>query len=396
MGVDLDALRQTDAEIKAARFAGRTQRVKWQKGTWVMRILPPFEGRDGKFYVRVKEAFGVGPNSRTVTPPSQFGDSTDPLMDEISRLKALGDEASSKRASRMTPKMKNHIWLIIRSLNGNATDLETGQAWESKGPHLWSMSNQVFGAITSMILDPDWGDITDPESGRDITVEYAPKEDRPDGKPFPKWTIRGKPNQSQLGDMAWVSEDLFTKHKTGEPSPPEYILACLKGTEEAYFQERRDARDSETEEVEVSREEPASPAPAGSEQSAVEESLEEIRKKNLQKAKKSGLPVDKRHEKDAEPEPETSAELMKADWWAGINGETVKLSGKQVQKEYVDKGHGGGLQLMAIDQEGGWKTALKRGFHPKAKKAKAKKKDKPSPPPPPPDSVRADLEEALS
>jgi len=52
----------------------------------------------------------------------------------------------------------------------------------------------VYQEILSIIADPDYGDITDLKSGRDIVVEFKSAEET--GKSFPETSIRVKPNQT--------------------------------------------------------------------------------------------------------------------------------------------------------------------------------------------------------
>jgi len=397
-GVDLTRLNQVAAEIGTGDGGGWAyKRLKLVEGKTVIRMLPPFEGRDGLFFARVMESFNVGPSGKKIIPPSQFG-LPDPLMDEIQRLKASGDKASLKRANSMVAKKRAHIWVIVRSVNGAVNDAETGQSWESYGPQLWSISNWLLGDIISIFNDPDYGDITDIDNGRDLNIDYIPKEKTVNG--FPDWKFRARPVQTPLGDPSWVSEDLYEKYRICEPSDADYIIACLKGTEKAFLAAKKQERDDDKEEAQPRQAAPPaasvpSPAPAGSADEAVQASLAEIRKANLKKAQRAGLDIDRRHEKELLPPPSTTApELMTQEFWAGVNGATVKLSGSVIQESYVNKGMGDKIQLMTLDQADGWKTATTRGFH---AVAAAPPPPPASVPPPPPagESVGSDLQNAL-
>jgi hypothetical protein len=61
------------------------------------------------------------------------------------------------------------------------------------------MGKQVYQEILAIIADPDYGDITDLKSGRDITVEFKTAEET--GKSFPETTIRVKPNATVAFDV---------------------------------------------------------------------------------------------------------------------------------------------------------------------------------------------------
>jgi histidinol-phosphate/aromatic aminotransferase/cobyric acid decarboxylase-like protein len=63
----------------------------------------------------------------------------------------------------------------------------------------------------SIIADPDYGDITDPSSGRDVAVEFKTAEET--GKSFPSTSIRVKPNQTPITEDASVLEAIKESQK---------------------------------------------------------------------------------------------------------------------------------------------------------------------------------------
>ena len=70
---------------------------------------------------------------------------------------------------------------------------------EGEGVRFWGFGKTVYQEILGYIDDPDYGDITDPSSGRDLTIEY--KSDEGDaGTTYPTTTIRVKPSQTPLSD----------------------------------------------------------------------------------------------------------------------------------------------------------------------------------------------------
>ena len=63
---------------------------------------------------------------------------------------------------------------------------------ESEGVKFWGFGKTDYQELLGFFTDPDYGDLTDPVGGRDITVEYTPAEGVGN---FPKTGIRVKPNQ---------------------------------------------------------------------------------------------------------------------------------------------------------------------------------------------------------
>jgi hypothetical protein len=68
----------------------------------------------------------------------------------------------------------------------------------------WGFGKTVYQELLSVIADPDYGDITDPINGRDISVEFISAEES--GASYPKTNIRVKPNQSPISDEPDVLE----------------------------------------------------------------------------------------------------------------------------------------------------------------------------------------------
>ena len=58
----------------------------------------------------------------------------------------------------------------------------------------------VYQEILGYIADPDYGDITDPTSGRDLTIEYKSAEEA--GTSYPTTTIRVKPSETAVSEDA--------------------------------------------------------------------------------------------------------------------------------------------------------------------------------------------------
>jgi hypothetical protein len=118
------------------------------------------------------------------------------------------------------PKLRTYIPVIVR-----------GE--EDKGVRFYSFGKTVYQELLSYISDPDYGDITDPKTGRDIVVEYIPKEKSDTS--FAKTSVKVKPSQTPLSTDAaqmkvWLSEQPDIKELYTEPTYNE-----LKVTLEKYL-----------------------------------------------------------------------------------------------------------------------------------------------------------------
>ena len=74
---------------------------------------------------------------------------------------------------------------------------------ESEGIKFWGFGKTVYQELL-LSSDPDYGDLTDPTSGRDVTVEF--KTGKELGKNYPETYIRVKPNQTPITEDKNVLE----------------------------------------------------------------------------------------------------------------------------------------------------------------------------------------------
>jgi hypothetical protein len=116
------------------------------------------------------------------------------------------------------PKLRTYIPVIVR-----------GE--EDKGVRFYSFGKTVYQELLSYISDPDYGDITDPKTGRDIVVEYIPKEKSDTN--FAKTSVKVKPSQTPLStDTAqmklWMTEQPDIKELYSEPTYNELKVVLEK------------------------------------------------------------------------------------------------------------------------------------------------------------------------
>jgi len=87
----------------------------------------------------------------------------------------------------MEPKLRTFVPVVVRGEEG-------------EGVRFWGFGKTVYQEILGYIADPDYGDITDPTSGRDLTIEYKSAEEA--GTTYPTTTIRVKPSTSPVSEDA--------------------------------------------------------------------------------------------------------------------------------------------------------------------------------------------------
>jgi hypothetical protein len=155
--------------------------LKPAPGKQVIRIVPYVHNDENPF---IELKFHYNLNGKTYLSPDTFN-KPDPIVEFANKLKKSGDKEEWQFARKLEPKMRTFCPIVVRGR-------------EKEGVKFWGFGKQVYQAILSYIADPDYGDITDAVTGRDIVVEFQTAEQT--GKSFPETTIRPKPNQTPAVD----------------------------------------------------------------------------------------------------------------------------------------------------------------------------------------------------
>jgi hypothetical protein len=67
---------------------------------------------------------------------------------------------------------------------------------EDKGVRWWGFSRTTYQALLDVVLDPEYGDITDTEKGTDLRIDYGKKQ----GQSFPTTDVRPMRRTSVLAE----------------------------------------------------------------------------------------------------------------------------------------------------------------------------------------------------
>ena len=125
-------------------------------------------------------------------------DESDPILEFATQLKKSGDKENMEMAKKLYPKFRVFAPVVVR-----------GE--EDKGVRFYEFGKMVYQELLGVMADEDYGDITDIQNGRDITVEVIPAAET--GKMFNTTTVRVKPNQTPLVEDAKKAEDLLENQK---------------------------------------------------------------------------------------------------------------------------------------------------------------------------------------
>jgi hypothetical protein len=200
MAIDFEAIKR-----KLERLSGSTRnRSSMWKPTegeeHTVRLLS-FPDNDGQPFKELQFYYNI-PGQRGLLAPSQFGQ-RDPIQELINKLRDEGTKESYEMAKKLYPKMRIYAACIVR-----------GE--EDKGPQIWGFGKTVYQKLLSLMLDEDYGDITDPLSGRDVKV-YCSKNP---GQQWAMTEVTPRGRSTALNDNAdtakeWLGnipnvDDLFT------------------------------------------------------------------------------------------------------------------------------------------------------------------------------------------
>ena len=174
MAVDFDAIRR---KLNQLSGQGNKRNAMWrpQEGEEVTVRLLSFKNEDGLPFVERWFYYNIG-NNPGLLAPYQFG-KEDPIQDLINKLRDEATKESYELAKKLYPKPRYYAPVVVR-----------GE--EDKGVRVWSFGKMVYQSLLNIMLDEDYGDITDVSEGRDVKVictkapgrMWATTEVRPRGK----------------------------------------------------------------------------------------------------------------------------------------------------------------------------------------------------------------------
>jgi hypothetical protein len=182
MGIDINKIKAKLNQIKS-----KPNSLWKPSGTHVIRIVPYIKDPSNPFQELL---FHYKLNGKTFLSPETYK-RPDPLVELSEKLKGNAESKEEwKQGARLAPKMRIYVPIIVR-----------GE--EKEGVKFWGFGKEVYEELLGFISDPDYGDITDPKTGRDITIEFTPAKDSKKKNPntgegIPETAIRIKPNVSPL------------------------------------------------------------------------------------------------------------------------------------------------------------------------------------------------------
>jgi len=186
--MDLDAIK---SRLNQLQNTQTNAFWKPQPGKSQIRIVPYKHDKNNPFS-ELFFHYSLVPN-KTVLSPLSYG-RPDPVQQFADKLKGSGSKDEWIQGKRIEPKMRTFVPVVVR-----------GE--ENEGVKFWGFGKTVYQELLGIIADPDYGDISDSSTGRDIVVERQTPAEA--GNQYGKTTIRVKPNVTSLSDDSNLLEKLL-------------------------------------------------------------------------------------------------------------------------------------------------------------------------------------------
>ena len=179
MGLDINKIKDRLGKLKNNGKEGNKSFWRPSIGSeTTIRIVPTSDGdpfRDFYFHYNVGKD-----NSGFLCPKKNFGDDC-PVCELATKLFREGDEGSIREAKTLFTRQRFFAPVLVR-----------GE--EDEGVRIWGFGKTAYETLLRLVLNPEYGDITDVEDGTDLVIAY----DKPPGASFPQTKITPRRRNSPL------------------------------------------------------------------------------------------------------------------------------------------------------------------------------------------------------
>ena len=180
MAINLDALQKKLNQLSGTNSRKNTMWRPPEGEETTVRIIA-FPDNDGQPFKERYFYYNIG-NNPGLLAPYQFG-KPDPFQELITKLRSDDSKESYELAKKIYPKMRSYAAVVVR-----------GE--EDKGVRLWSFGKMVYQDLLKIMLDSDYGDITDVNEGFDIKVSCTKQP----GRMWAETSVRPRPKSTALSE----------------------------------------------------------------------------------------------------------------------------------------------------------------------------------------------------
>lgn len=178
MAINMDKMRARMTALKSRGEGGSSNNFwKPEEGEQTIRLVAPSDGDPFKDYWF---HYDVGGAPGFLSPKRNFGEDC-PLDSYVRALWKEGSEESKRMARKLGAKQRFFAPVVVRGR-------------EAEGVKVWGFGKRAYETLLGLVLNPEYGDVTDPESGTDLVITYT----KPAGASFPETKITPRRKSSPL------------------------------------------------------------------------------------------------------------------------------------------------------------------------------------------------------
>ena len=214
MAIDIEKMRAKYSKLTTKNSGTNDSFWKPQDGSQTIRLVSPADGdpfRDLHFH------YSLGANERTnlLCPQRNYGDDC-PVCSFANQLWNGSDEEKNL-ARNYFAKMRVFAPVVVR-----------GE--EDKGVRLWGFSKTTYEKLLGIVLDPEYGDISDVHEGTDLRIDYG----KAAGQSWPTTDVRPARKTSALAatddEINKLVESMPNFDELFERKTTEQVAAVLEET----------------------------------------------------------------------------------------------------------------------------------------------------------------------
>ncbi len=176
MGIDLSKMK---AKLAALQGKGEGKTAFWRPEEGQASQIRVVSTPDGDPFKEYWFHYEIGKNS-VMCPKKNFKE-TCAICDFANKLFREDTEDSRKMGKKFLPRQRFFSPVLVR-----------GQ--EKEGIKVWGFGKNAYQDLINLVLNPDYGDITDPEGGTDLTILST----KAPGQSFPTTKITPARKTSKL------------------------------------------------------------------------------------------------------------------------------------------------------------------------------------------------------
>lgn len=150
----------------------------------VIRMVPYPHNENNEPFIEVGWHYRVGGFNSLVCPRETFGDPC-PICDLAEEIKSMGGKDNWQIFKKLSAKLRYYSPVLVRGK-------------EDEGVKLWGYGTTIYEGLLEKFVDPDWGDLSHPATGRDIKVWTIPKGSKGNDTDFAKPKMDVSPSQTKL------------------------------------------------------------------------------------------------------------------------------------------------------------------------------------------------------